>query len=178
MALVVLLRGVNVGGHRTFRPSVLAQRLRRYQVVSIGAAGTFVVRRPGLRGAVRSAFARLLPFDTEIIMCDGTDIKRLVARDPLAGQPVRRDRVRFVSLLSRSPRAKPVLPIHIPSTARWMVRVVARRKRLIVGEYRRRLTVLKHLAALDRLFGVTLTTRSWSTMALVAAMLRSGRFPL
>ena len=46
MALVVLLRGVNVGGHRTFRPAVLAQRLKHLDAVNIGAAGTFVIRRP------------------------------------------------------------------------------------------------------------------------------------
>ena len=32
MALVVFLRGVNVGGHRTFRPSVLAADLCRFDV--------------------------------------------------------------------------------------------------------------------------------------------------
>jgi uncharacterized protein (DUF1697 family) len=47
MALVVLLRGVNVGGHKTFRPKRLAERLRDLDVVNIGAAGTFVVRRRG-----------------------------------------------------------------------------------------------------------------------------------
>jgi hypothetical protein len=46
MALVVFLRGVNVGGHRTFRPSILAQQLKRYDVVNVGAAGTFVIRKP------------------------------------------------------------------------------------------------------------------------------------
>ncbi len=39
MALVVFLRGVNVGGHRTFRPSLLARALSRYDVVNVGAAG-------------------------------------------------------------------------------------------------------------------------------------------
>lgn len=49
MALVVFLRGVNVGGHRTFRPRDLARKLRDYDVVNVGAAGTFVVRQPGSR---------------------------------------------------------------------------------------------------------------------------------
>ena len=47
MAFVVFLRAVNVGGHQTFRPSVLAKELSEYDVVNIGAAGTFVVRKPG-----------------------------------------------------------------------------------------------------------------------------------
>ena len=46
MALVVLLRGVNVGGHRTFRPTTLAEQLKHLDAVNIGAAGTFVIRRP------------------------------------------------------------------------------------------------------------------------------------
>ncbi len=54
MALVVFLRGVNVGGHRTFRPSILANELSGYGVVNVGAAGTFVVRKPGLRTKFRA----------------------------------------------------------------------------------------------------------------------------
>ena len=41
---IVFLRGVNVGGHRTFRPSILARELSDYDVVNVGAAGTFVVQ--------------------------------------------------------------------------------------------------------------------------------------
>ena len=46
MTLVVFLRGVNVGGYKTFRPSLLAKELAEFDVVNIGAAGTFVVRKP------------------------------------------------------------------------------------------------------------------------------------
>ncbi|MBY0496071.1 MAG: DUF1697 domain-containing protein [Cyanobacteria bacterium] len=41
MALVVFLRGVNVGGHRTFRPAALAKQLEHLGAINIGAAGTF-----------------------------------------------------------------------------------------------------------------------------------------
>jgi len=40
VALVVFHRGVNVGGHRTFRPSVLARGQSDYGVVNVGATGT------------------------------------------------------------------------------------------------------------------------------------------
>ena len=46
MALVVFLRGVNVGGHRSFRPTTLAEQLKHLDAVNIGAAGTFVIRQP------------------------------------------------------------------------------------------------------------------------------------
>jgi len=38
MALVVFLRGINVGGHRTFRPSLLAKELAKFDIVNIGRA--------------------------------------------------------------------------------------------------------------------------------------------
>jgi len=59
MAVVVFLRGVNVGGHRTFRPSILAKELSDYGVVNVGAARTFVVRKPGLRAK----------FHAELLVC-------------------------------------------------------------------------------------------------------------
>ena len=49
MTLVVFFRGINVGGHRTFRASILARELAAYDGVNVGAAGTFVVRKPGSR---------------------------------------------------------------------------------------------------------------------------------
>jgi uncharacterized protein (DUF1697 family) len=62
MAHVVFLRGVNVGGHRTFRPAVLAQRMKRFDVVNVGAAGTFVVRARVGPAELRSELCRRLPF--------------------------------------------------------------------------------------------------------------------
>ena len=55
MALIVFFRGFNVGGHRAFRPSVLAKELGIYDAVNVGAAGTLVVRKPGLRAPCRIA---------------------------------------------------------------------------------------------------------------------------
>lgn len=66
MALVVLLRGVNVGGHRTFRPTTLVERLQHLDAVNIGAAGTFVIRQPVTQARLRATVARELPFDADI----------------------------------------------------------------------------------------------------------------
>ena len=100
MALVVLLRGVNVGGHRTFRPTTLAQQLKHLDAVNIGAAGTFVIRQPVSRSQLRVEFARRLPFDAEIMICQGREIVRLMSRAPFSDHAVRPDIVRFVSVLS------------------------------------------------------------------------------
>lgn len=59
MALVVFLRGVNVGGHRTFRPTQLAEALKHLGAVNIGAAGTLVLRQPMTQARARAEVARI-----------------------------------------------------------------------------------------------------------------------
>ena len=171
MALVVLLRGVNVGGHRTFRPSVLTKRLKHLDVVNIGAAGTFVIRQPVTRAQLRAELASRLPFSTEIMICDGREIVRMLSADHFAGQPERPDIVRFVSLLSRRPRSAPSMPMSFPSSGTWLLKILARDNRFVFGVYRRHMKAIGYLGALDRVFGVPVTTRNWNTMTGIAGVL-------
>src|SRR5947208_16471528 len=110
MALVVFLRGVNVGGHRTFRPSILAKALSDYDVVNVGAAGTFVVRKPGSRAQFRAALLRKLPFETEVMLCDSRDVVRLETEHPFGTGTSRSDVGRFVSILSKAGRGAAAIP--------------------------------------------------------------------
>ena len=71
MALVVFLRAVNVGGHNTFKPSVLAKELCEYGVVNIGAAGTFVVRKAVSQEKFRRELVNRLGFPTDVMICEG-----------------------------------------------------------------------------------------------------------
>src|SRR5258708_28322329 len=119
VALVVLLRGVNVGGHRTFRPTTLTEQLKHLDAVNIGAAGTFVIRRPVTRAQLRAELARRLTFDAEIMICQGRAIVSLTSQNHFVDHPVRPDVVRFVSVLSKRPRSAPSMPISFPSTGRW-----------------------------------------------------------
>jgi len=82
MSLVVFLRGVNVGGHRNFRPSLLARELSDYDVVNIGAAGTLVVRKPGSAAKFRAELLRRLPFEADVMICQGRDLVRLANDNP------------------------------------------------------------------------------------------------
>lgn len=174
MALVVLLKGINVGGHRTCRPAALAQQLRQLDVVNLGAAGTFVVRRPVTQATLRREFARRLPFAAEIIICRGRDLLGLMAQDLLRGCRPRPDIVRFVSVLARRPRTMPPLPMSLPSPGGWLLQVLAREGRFAVGIYRRQMQSIRCLGELDRVFGVAVTTRSWSTMAAVVRVLQEA----
>jgi uncharacterized protein (DUF1697 family) len=171
VALVVFLRGVNVGGHRTFRPSALARQLQHLDAVSIGAAGTFVVRGPVARARLRADLARKLPFEAVIAIVEGNEIVRLISQPYFRHAPPRPDIVRFVSVLSRRPRLRPSMPILMPSRSKWLLKVLATDRRFVIGLYRRQMKVIGHLGALDRIFGVPVTTRSWNTMAAVARVL-------
>lgn len=173
MALVVLLRGVNVGGHRTFRPSALAGQLTHLDIVNIGAAGTFVIRASISPAAARAEFARRLPFETEIMVCRGHEIVRLLSRSFFAGQSTGPEIVRFVSVLARAPRAAPPTPMDFPASGPWLVRVVARESRFVVGMYRRNIKAIGHLGMVDRVFGVPATTRNWNTIEAIGRALAS-----
>jgi uncharacterized protein (DUF1697 family) len=171
VALVVLLRGVNVGGHKTFRPTMLTAELKHLDAVNIGAAGTFVIRQPITRAQLRAEFARRLPFDAEIIICDGREIVALMSRNAFADQPPRGDIVRFVSVLSRRPSPGPPMPISFPSSGKWLLRLLARDNQFVFGVYRRHMKAIGYLGAIDRLFAVPATTRNWNTITTIATVL-------
>ena len=172
MALIVFLRGINVGGHRRFRPSTLARDLAAYDVVNVGAAGTLVVRKPGSRMKFLAELRRKLPFEAEVAVCDGDDLIRLGTEDPYGTEPSPPDVIRFVSILSRASQNKPSLPIAFPAGEAWFVRVIGSKDRLVFGVYRRHMRTIGYLGHIDQLFGVPATTRSWSTMLSVLRILQ------
>ena len=172
MALVVFLKGINVGGHRRFRPSLLATELKRYDVVNVGATGILVVRKPITRAKLRAELKKRLPFEAELMICDGRDIVRLASSDPFVDQRSGPDIVRFVSFLARRPRAKPKIPATLPPDGAWGLRVLGQHDRFAFGLYRRQMKTIGYLSKLDKLFGVPVTTRSWSTILTVAKILK------
>jgi uncharacterized protein (DUF1697 family) len=170
---VVLLRGVNVGGHRTFRPARLAEELQHLGCVNIGAAGTFVIRQPVSQSQLRAELAKRLPFETDIMICRSREIARLVSHDWFAGRPSRPDITRFVSVLSRAPRLSPRLPLTLPPRGQWLLRVLACDGRFVIGEYRRHMKAIGHFGTLGRILGVPATTRNWNTITSIAKVLSS-----
>jgi uncharacterized protein (DUF1697 family) len=173
MALVVFLRGVNVGGHRTFRPSILARELSGYGVLNVGAAGTFVVRKPGSRAKFRAALLRKLPFEAEIVLCEGRDLMRLEMENPFGSQPSPPDVVRFVSILSKAGGVRASLPVTFPSDGEWLVRVIASEGQFVFGVYRRHMKTIGYLGQIDKLYGVPATTRNWNTIIAIMRILKN-----
>ena len=172
MALIVFLRGVNVGGHRTFRPSILAKELSDYSVVNVGAAGTFVVRKPGSRAKFRALLLRKLPFEAEVMICDGRDLIRLETENPFRAEPTRPDIVRFVSVLSKAGSVRASLPITLPADGEWLLRIIGSKNQFVFGVYRRHMKTIGYLGQIDKLVGVPATTRNWNTIMAVVRILK------
>ncbi len=172
MALVVLLKGINVGGHRTVRPSQLATELERFDVVNVGAAGTFVVRRPVSRTTLRAELMRRLPFAADVMICDARDVLRLAASDPFADQPSGSDVVHFVSVLARRTLPLPAVPMDLPADGEWCVRILSQQGRFILGLYRRQMKTIGYLTRFEKLLGVPVTTRNWNTILTIVRLLK------
>ena len=171
--MIVFLRGINVGGHRAFRPSVLAKELGIYDAVNVGAAGTLVVRRPGLRAKFLAELQRKLPFEVTIAFCNGSDLIRLEMENPFGTEPSRADLVQFVSILSETGRRRVSLPLALPEGGEWLVRIMGSKNRLVYGVYRRQMKTIGYLSQIDKLFGAPATTRSWNTILSAIRILKS-----
>lgn len=163
MALVIFFRAVNVGGHQTFQPSKLAKALAEYDMVSIGAAGTFVAKGRGTEPQLRKAIAKSLTFMPEIMIVDGTEIQSLltlkVVSEPAAGAG------RFLTVMSKPVTTKPRLPISVPDVDDWQVRIVALCG--VCALSLRRPGGKRQLypnEIVEKTFEVSATTRNWATL--------------
>ncbi|MBI3666558.1 MAG: DUF1697 domain-containing protein, partial [Acidobacteria bacterium] len=123
-ASVVFLRGVNVGGHKAFRPAVLARELGDFDVVNVGAAGTFVVRKAIGQTMLRAEFLRRLPFKAELMICPARAVIDFVSREPFPDESSYKDVSRYVTILAKRPRTLPSFPLSHPPGDQWQVKVL------------------------------------------------------
>ena len=191
MAWVVFLRAVNVGGANRCQPARIAKQLAKFGVVNIGAVGTFVVREDVSESTLRAAIARQLPFKCEIMICPAKQIVDLMRRDPFSRQPSGPNITRFVNVLHKPLRKRiafdllrtsniehqrsqlPSLPVSMPSDNDWLLKIIAIRGRFVLGLYRRQMKAISYLGKIEKVLGVPVTTRSWSTIEKVLKTLEA-----
>ncbi|HEY2045424.1 MAG TPA: DUF1697 domain-containing protein [Candidatus Udaeobacter sp.] len=171
MRWVVFLRGVNVGKANRCQPAVIAKQLSRLGVINIGAVGTFVVRKDVSEAALRSAFAKKLPFKCEIMICPARDIIKLTTKNPFSGQPAGEKITQFVSVLAKSLPLPLNLPHCLPSPDDWLLKITGIQDRFVLGVYRREMKAIGYLGKIEKLLGVPATTRSWNTIQKVVQIL-------
>jgi len=169
MSSVVFLRAVNVGGHQKFQPAKLAKDLEPFDVVNIGAAGTFVVLENVSEAKLRDEILRRLPFKPELMICPAREVLALARGNWFDDAPAGKDLGRFVSVLQKAPRAKPRLPIEQPASPKWEVRVVAITGRFALSV--RRLGQTYSNAVVEKQLGIPATTRNWNTIEAIREVL-------
>jgi uncharacterized protein (DUF1697 family) len=172
MASVAFLRAINVGKANRCRPAEIAKKLAKFDVVNIGAVGTFVVRKEVSESVLRAAISRQLPFKIDIMICPAREILKLAASDPFAGQPSGPTIMRFVNVLANPLPAPPRLPLSLPSEDDWLAKVIAIQGRFVLGLYVRDMKAIGCLGKLEKLLGVPATNRNWNTMEKVIAVLK------
>lgn len=173
MALIVFLRGVNVGGRKRFKPSLFANALTRFKVVSHGAAGTFIVHGKIGSKALRDEILHRLPFEAEVMICTAEELIDLVHSKPFGDKPPAKDVKWFVSILRNPPRALPRLPIDCPMNDDWEVRVVRVTRRFALSLWRRRgRGIVYPNEVVENALGVSATTRGWNTVSSVCNALQ------
>jgi len=114
-----------------------------------------------------------LPFEAEIMLCEGRDLMRLETENPFGTQPSTPDVVRFVSILSKAGGVRASLPVTFPADGEWLVRVIASEGQFVFGVYRRHMKTIGYLGQIDKLYGVPATTRNWNTIITIIRMLKS-----
>jgi uncharacterized protein (DUF1697 family) len=174
MPSVVFLRAVNVGGTNRCQPAQIAKQLAKFGVVNIGAVGTFVVRNDASESALRAAIAKKLPFKCEIMICPAQDIIKLASKDPFSRQPSGPNITRFVSVAAKPVRLPLRLPFNLPSDDDWLLKVIAIQDRLVLGLYRRQMKAISYLGKIEKLLGVALTNRNWTTIQKVVQILNAA----
>ena len=174
MASVVFLRAVNVGSTNRCQPAVIAKQLARFDIVNVGAVGTFVVRNDVSESTLRQASEKKLTFKCEIMICAARDINKLVAKNPFVEQPSGPEITRFVSVLHKQPHDLPALPLVLPSNDDWLLKIIAIQSRFVVGIYRRHTKAISYLGKIEKILGVPGTVRNWNTIEKVAKVLDAG----
>src|ERR1700674_4999887 len=174
MAWVVFLRAVNVGGTNRCQPALIAKQLARFDIINIGAVGTFVVRENVSESALRAAIARKLPFKCEIMICPAREIIKLASKDPFSRQPSGPEITRFVQVLHKRLRTLPPLPLSLPSDDDWTLKIIAIQDRFVLGLYRRQMKAISYLGKIEKKSGVAATTRNWNTIQRVVQILNDA----
>jgi len=175
MATVVFMRGVNVGGHKVFRPATFAKELSAFEMVNIGAAETFIVRKTVSQATLRAELLRRLPVKAEFMICPARDVVELMSTDPFPREGSVKGARRFVSVLAKRPSTVPGFPLSHPAGKAWQVNLVGLRGIFVLSLWRRLgKSMVYPNEVVEKELAIPATTRNWDTIAKIYEILGSS----
>ena len=164
---VAFLRAVNVGGHAVFKMDVLVRSLEKaglFNVNSYRQSGNVVfdshiANDEMIEGIILEQLKLLSGVRTDVFLFRFEKMRSLVADDPFKGHLMEGDRA-FATLLSRGPDEVPDIPLPLQEGISLID---------VIGDIA--LSVVRKDVGsgpvndlLETRFGVTATTRNWSTV--------------
>lgn len=172
MAAVVFMRGVNVGGHNVFRPAAFAKELSAFEVVNIGAAGTFIVWKKVSRATLRAELLRRLPVKAEFMIYPARDVVELMSADAFPREGSVKGARRFVSVLAKRPSTAPRFPLSHPAGRAWQVKLVGLSGSFVLSLWRRMgKTMVYPNEVVEKELAIPATTRNWDTISKIHEIL-------
>jgi uncharacterized protein (DUF1697 family) len=120
---------------------------------------------------IRAEIARRLPFDADVMICDGSEILRLASAAPFAGQPSGPAILQFAGVMAKR-RHLPAVPLIMPPSGAWSLKIIGVYGRIVLGVCRREMKAIAYLGQLEKIVGVPVTTRSWNTILTIARTLK------
>ena len=175
MAAVIFMRGVNVGGHRPFRPAAFAKELSAFEVVNVGAAGTFIVYKTVSHATLRAELLRRLPFKAELMICRARDLMDLASADPFPREASVKGVRRFVSVLAKRPPTMHRFPFSHPAGRAWQVKVVGLRGKFALSLWRRIGKAMVYPnEVVEKQLAIPATTRNWDTISKIYNILQGS----
>jgi uncharacterized protein (DUF1697 family) len=175
---VALLRAVNVAGHSRIASSELVRLFTAAgarDVSSFGHAGNLLFSAPGraaeLAADVRAAIGKRYGERPEILLRTATHLAALDASRPFAAYETRPHDKLYVAFLAHKPRATPTLPIELAAERLTIIECRGRDVLLTSGPKPSGFFGFPN-AFVETTFGVHATTRNWSTVTRLAALLK------
>jgi uncharacterized protein (DUF1697 family) len=174
MRWVVFLRAANVGKHNRFQPRLLTEKLAKFGMINVGAVGTFAVRENVSESALRNAIAAQLAFKCDVIIRPAKEIIDLVGAAPFKAHALNAGVRPFLTIMAQTPMKLPPLPIRVPETKDWEVKIVQIIGCSVLSLWRRiRPNPVYPNQVVEKKFGVATTTRSWNTIEKLAALVET-----
>ena len=81
----------------------------------------------------------------------------------------------YIRYRRTNPYDPPVVPMDLPASGEWLVRILAREGRFVIGLHRRQMRAIGQLGALDRVFAAPGAIRNWTTFQAIGRVLGGER---
>ncbi len=123
---------------------------------------------------LRAEILRHLPFAPELKIAPARDLLARAQNPRYQAAPPGVDARWFVSIMQKTPRQLPKLPLDQPPGAQWQVRIMQVTGKFAVSLWRKhdRLQLYPN-AIVEKHFSLPATTRNWNTLTALAKILES-----